>query len=166
MVERGENLPLVLKAREEKIRAARSLDEFDGHLLIERAVSADRPEHVAHAAAGNFCDAAVWRDEPSDPAGGIHWVVQFVGSQRLSGGIHGAGFHEGVRFMAMDEEGFHFAAQFLIASASGGQERSLFVLVAFESGLAQLFDAGPALSVHRNFLHSFPAAARVLRDAN
>src|SRR6202043_1196419 len=68
VVERGENLALVLKAREEIIRAARSLDEFDGDLLIERSISADRAEDISHAAAGDFSFDAVGRDKAADPA--------------------------------------------------------------------------------------------------
>src|SRR5262245_28507698 len=65
MFERGEYLPLVAEAARDGVGVEATQNDFDGHLLLEVAVVADRGEDSAHPASSYFARDAITPDTPA-----------------------------------------------------------------------------------------------------
>src|SRR4051812_45056727 len=63
MIERGENLPLLPEALQQRFAAGAAANEFDGDVLLEFGIVARRKEDGAHAAVPELTDDAVRPDE-------------------------------------------------------------------------------------------------------
>ncbi len=91
MRERGENLPLVAKARDDEFRAHPALDDLDRNLLVVRLVHAFGEVHRAHSAAPKLADELVRTDSRTlkrrSSLGPLRqsWVVSVFVSLRLGG---------------------------------------------------------------------------------
>ena len=136
MLERGQNLPLLPEALQQRLAAGAAANEFDGDTLFEFGILARRQKDGAHAAVPELADDAIRSDEDVLPPG-------VGGVDEVPDGL----FEKSRRRVVLLEQPLHLGTKIRIAATV--EQQPARVAVEVDRGVEQRAHALPECSVER-----------------
>ena len=158
MIQRGENLALLMKPAEEVGVCHTRAHDLDRHVLVEHVIGSRRQIHGSHAAMADFPRDAVGTETPVlHSHADIHCVGRrLVGIVRAAFGIRLRQHleHQLVYELSggtlMGDERFNDLAQLVVAGALAGEKRRPLGGITRQRRMKELRDLLPPLRVHKD----------------